>query len=357
MGRLILRSSVTAGGGGFTDGQSISIGGSGWGTFSGTRLSMKDAVEAASNGTAIYSISALSSQGIIASDGLESSLPSSDRHQVSTASPLFGTKCILASSVSGDGRHGLGWNTGSTYSKIFTRDYCRVVATGSPTGQWKNIRYTYSDCLTDDDRTNNYWTTNFGAGIDAIISNEGSGCGIGGASGVEAAHTNETNVVFNVWYERETEMVFGTAGVTDGIARRRYRRTSDWTMIANDAYSNVMNFSSGNTTFRPSYLHWQDYQGNGLELASPPTDVKLDAVFAQVGSLKRVYISPQATHAAAQSTGPMELLDRVTGWADTLITGTLRQGIMSAGNMSGALYAYIYDDTGAVINTTGQPIS
>jgi hypothetical protein len=349
-GRLYTSSSSSSSGGGFTDGQSITIDGSGFGTFSGTRMVTEDTIEAAANGTHVLQIAALTSAGW--EDPTESD--NNRWHDVSTSSPLVGGKVILAQSFGGDGRFGMAWNTGATITRAYLRDYVQI-STDDPTpiGQWKMVRFTSTLCVTDDDPANGNFFNWFNNSFDTFQSNEGPGCG-GGATNVDQS-SGDYQTAMGVWYEREIELVPGTQGGADGIVQIRFRRVSDWVQVSNQNHTDAVNYDSNNTS-RYQYIIYQDYQGNGLADGTVHSAVRIDCLFAQVGSRQRVYISPQSTWTAVLSTGPRELLDRVTGWSNTQITGTLRQGILTSGHLAGPLYAYVFDDNGSVVNSSGIQI-
>jgi len=347
--RSINRPRYSAGGGGgaLVDGNNATISLTSAGTKSGTTVSLKDTIEAATNGTNVYDISALSSSGWRNCNTTEGT---GHRTAVSTSSPLYGTRSLAcANAGDGTGTFGVSWDTGGTISDIFIRDYVRInhASTG---GQWKMLRLASTDCLTDDASVNAYCSNQHGYSFDFFHTQSGNGCGAGGATTVYSDPGTDFGTTFGVWYEREIRILPSTAAAaTDGRFECRFRRVSDWVRVSSITHTGITFYASGQVN-RNRYLVFQNYQGNGTFDTTPST-VLMDGTWISNGDQKRVYLSTGTSWATINGTNGVEReLQDIVSWSDTSITIKVRKGTLST--LSG-VKAFVLDGSGSVLSDGG----
>jgi hypothetical protein len=353
--RPLYRPTYSAGGGGsLVDGNNATISLTGQGTKSATVVSLKDHIEGASAGTALYGITALSSSGWANCNGTEAG-SGQRRTQVSTALPLYGTKsleCKSDASTSYDGRFGVSWDTGAAITDIFLRDYVRInhASTG---GQWKMLRLAAEDCLTDDSLTNCYASNQNGYSFDFFHTQKGNGCGAAGATQVWGDPGTDYNTTFGDWYEREIRIKPSTAAAaTDGVFEARFRRVSDWVRVCNINHTGIEFYDTGEVNRNRRFI-LQNYINNGA-FDSNATTVYMDGGQISNGDQVRVYLSTGTSWATINGTNGVqrELQDIVSYGATTTIK--VRKGALST--LTG-VRAFVVLADGSVLDDAGHTVT
>jgi hypothetical protein len=348
----VLSGGVAGGGGGsLTDGGTARITGSGFGTKSATIVSLKNTIEAATAGTNLYDITALSSSGwanVAESGGV--------RTKVQTTLPIYGTKGIVCDN-NGATAHGVSWDSGGTISDMFLRDYVRIDTAGAG-GQWKMLRLAATSCVTDDASTNVYLSNQHGYSFDFFLTQKGNGCGNGSASVVNANSFGTYGTTFGVWYEREIRIKpSSAANATDGVITVTFRRVSDWAQVSSNSDTAVKFYDTGEAN-RNRYLILQNYQGNG-SFDSTQSIVYMDGTWISNGDIARVYLSTASTWTAVLAGAPREIQEPPpggwgSGWTDTTVDITVRKGVLSS--LTG-VYAYVVNSSGTVNSNGISPVA
>jgi hypothetical protein len=261
------------------------ITGSGFPDFSALLIdTLKDDIEAADAGTALYNMTGVAARGWGNCDGIEGG---SVITAVRTAAAAFGTKGLECAVSGGSGQFGVVFDTGAEIDDLLVLDYAWIDSDGN--GQWKQYRTCSENCLTDDALTNtllNWFSNSF----DAFMVQKGGGCGGGGSIDTLYQHnfSGGVPIEFDTWYRREFRYVPGDPNTANGRMEYRVIRASDGVEIFSVTRTDVISYDTGETN-RDRYVVLQNYQGNGFEAAT--TVVRMDDTRIQVGGQQRVYLT------------------------------------------------------------------
>ncbi len=328
-------------GGPIVDGGNAVINGSGFPNFSGVTFeSIKTAMDGGSNGTALYNISGLSARGWSNADGIEGG---SIITRLQSSSVVFGTRAFECVMSGGSGQFGVAYDTGGTITTILYQDYVNL--TRVSTGQWKLLRTSATNCVTDDALTNTL-TNDFG-GASQFQSQQGQGCGTGTVLSNPYASNITCNVADGVWYAREYRYSPGTPNTADGVWSLTLRRLSDGVVVCNESRTNVISYASGETN-RDRFLIIQNYFGNGL---SNGTTVLMDDIRVQYGGQQRLYLANNSVWASATQRQPQNITKASSN--SSVIAFSVVKGSLTT--LTGASAFYV--DSSGTVSSAYTPVA
>jgi hypothetical protein len=264
---------------------------------------------------------------------------------INTSNVYSGGKSLIFDSAANgnDGRFGMHYDTGVNYDQLYTSYMTYFDNRGVTGGQWKMMRWGYTNSLVDTSTPNtlmsNWWPSG-----DAYTVFNGSTQG----TGEDISHwMNESPLPgAGAWYRVETLMKPATAaGRADGEIWVRVTRASDGVQTGYYRKADVITYTSGETK-RYRFVTFQNYQGNGF--GSTGTRAWMDDIYIST-SQARVEICDAAQWASCRK----KEIQYPTAWADGRLSVRLNKGART--NLTGA-YLYVVDSTGAA-NANGFPLA
>lgn len=247
-----------------------------------------------------------------------------------------------SAAMGNDGRFGMHYDTGSNFPELYTSYVTYFDNMGVSNGQWKMIRYNYTNSVMDTNTPNILLSNWSGAPGDMYTIFNGTATG---SEGDRSIFMSNTLPPANGWYRFEAYIrPSSQAGASDGELWVRTTRISDGAQVGYGRYANVRTYSSGESK-RYRYVTFQNYQGNGF--GSTGTKVWMDDLYISQ-TQARVEICNAATWTACTKKD----IQPPSAWADNRITVKVNKG--GLGSLSGA-YLYVVDGTGAV-NSAGYPL-
>lgn len=241
-----------------------------------------------------------------------------------------------------DGRFGLIYDTGSNFRELYSSYVAYFDSGGATSGQWKMIRWCYTNSVVDSSIPNAYMSNWEGSTSDFFQVHAGGGDSLN--------HWFESSQVLpktGGWYRVETYIRPSSSPTqSDGTFWARTTRVSDG-QVQEQRFDSVKNYADGETN-RYRYIVFQNYMGNDAYQGTPgPTKVWIDDLYVSQ-SQARVEICAASTWSQCRN---KEIQQPLT-WSANQITVRVNRGALST--LSGA-YLYVVDSTGAA-NATGIPL-
>ena len=211
-------------------------------------------------------------------------------------------------------------------------------ANWSTDGQWKMFRVNATGTVEDEapESVMFNWTSVQGSQYKTRPGPELS------STGLDSWMSHVMTSAQNVWYRHE--VIINTAsgyGEYDGTySMGRYSPGSSYSYATN---TEKMSYNTPDTFYR--WFVWQNYQGNGMT----DLDVWTDDHFVQIGSQARVELCDASTWPSRTSCD----IQIPTAWSDTEITATVNTGSFATDTTA---YLYVIDANG-IVNATGYEVT
>jgi hypothetical protein len=241
-----------------------------------------------------------------------------------------------------DGRFGLIYDTGSNFRELYSSYVSYLDSGGATEGQWKMIRWCYTNSVVDDSIPNAYisnWGTNPGDFFQVHA---------GGADSKNNWFDKNILPLPSAWYRVETYIrPSSMPTLSDGEFWVRTTRLSDG-LVQEQRFTNIKNYNDSETQ-RYRYIVFQNYMGNLQYDGTPgPTKVWLDDIYVSQ-SQARVEMCTSPTWALCRK----KEIQPLVSWSANKVSVKLNRGGLSS--FTGA-YLYVVDNTGAA-NAAGIPLT
>jgi hypothetical protein len=240
-----------------------------------------------------------------------------------------------------DGRFGLIFDTGANFRELYSSYVAYFDSGGASDGQWKMIRWCYTNSVVDDSIPNAYMSNWAGTTSDFFQVHAGGG------DSKNNWFTSNILPQSGGWYRVETYIRPSSSPTqSDGVFWARTTRISDG-LVQEQRFTDVKNYADSETR-RYRYIVFQNYMGNGSYQGTPgPTKLWLDDIYVSQ-SQARVELCTSATWANCRR----REIQPAVSWAGNQISVRVNRGGLPS--LAGA-YLYVVDSTGAA-NSVGIPV-
>lgn len=307
---------ITSVNGTVSNGQSIDIGGSSFGTHALQVNSLQAAIEAGTTGQPLAATGWVNYDG---GDNDHDPLYATDQYHSGSKS----LKCGQYNSYN----CGFAFNFASTSSPITAGEKAYlswwVRYSGQTAGQWKMGRF--ESTVSVSDSTQQLAFHHWPDGSPTMIIDPA-----GGLNNTTYGMMSYYPVPNDGWYRMEIELSASTTNTADGAIT--VRRTSDAGVVSSRT---VTGKTTHDTGYSYNYFFWQNYIGSGITDAT----IWFDDFYVQRGTVARVELCSGATWA---SRGKCEI-QTPTAWGASSISTTVNTGSFAVGSTA---YLYVIDSNG-----------